>query len=153
MSEGAFRTAGMVVSAVFAAAIVLAAVALFLRNDDNAPIQILPPPQEPASGQPTPTSDDDVRVYISGAVQNPGPVYPMLPGDRLSDAVAAAGGPSEDAQLAAVNLALRVTDQAHYHIPIVGETPAPQAGQVQSWGGMTPPDQADASTDGLINFK
>lgn len=151
MSEGAFRTAGMVVLAALAAAIVLAAVVLLLRNDDNAPIQILPPSQEPASGQPTLAADDDVRVYISGAVHNPG-VYPMLPGDRLSDAVAAAGGPTDDAQLASVNLALRVTDQAHYHIPIVGETLAPQADQPPSWGGLTSPVQVDASTDGLINL-
>ncbi len=42
MSEGAFRTAGMVVSAVLAAAIVLAAVALFLSPN---------PPMDPDGGR------------------------------------------------------------------------------------------------------
>lgn len=151
MSEGAFRTAGMVVSTVLVAAIVLAAVVLLLRDGDNIPIQILPPGQEPKATGSASLVDDDVRVYISGAVRNPG-VYPMLPGDRLSDAVAAAGGPTAKAELASVNLALRVADQAHYHIPSVGETPPVQAGPANFPGLISAPVQSEFSAGGLIDL-
>ena len=154
MSEPFFRTLAMLVSAVLVAAIVLAAVVLLFRNGDNVPIQILPPGQEPKATDSVSTADGDVRVYISGAVRNPG-VYPMLPGDRLADAVDAAGGATGEAQLASVNLALRVVDQAHYHIPIVGETPPPRsasANQENSGGLIGGPVQGETSTGGLINL-
>jgi competence protein ComEA len=48
----------------------------------------------------------DLRVYITGAVQNPG-VYPLQDGDRWIDALEAAGGPAADADLNAVNLSRR----------------------------------------------
>ena len=165
MSEGTFRTAGMVVSVALAAAIVLAAVVLLLRDGDNVPIQILPPGPESGGTNSASTADGDVKVYISGAVRNPG-VYPMLPGDRLSDAVAAAGGPTGEALLASVNLALRVVDQAHYHIPALGETPPPQTnilssssggqiiqvGPVNSQGSISGPVQNEIPTGGLIDL-
>ena len=50
-------------------------------------------------------------------------VYPLRPSNRLQQALEAAGGATEDAQLEAVNLALRVQDEGHYHIPKIGETP------------------------------
>jgi len=162
MPEGAVRTAGMVVSAALAAAIVLAAVVLLSRNGDDVPIQILPPGQGSGTANPDLPADGHVRVYISGAVRNPG-VYTMMPGDRLPDAVAAAVGPADDAQLASVNLALRVVDQGHYNIPVVGETPVPQTGalssavgaqlgSVNSQGLISPPAQGETSTGGLIDL-
>ena len=100
MPEGAVRTAGMVVSAALAAAIVLAAVVLLSRNGDDVPIQILPPGQGSGTANPDLPADGHVRVYISGAVRNPG-VYTMMPGDRLADAVAAAGAHLGDTDLEA----------------------------------------------------
>lgn len=151
MSEGALRTAGMVVSAMLVAAIALAAVVLLIRDQDNAPIQILPPGQQPAAAVPAQVAADDIQVYISGAVRNPG-VYPMLPGDRLSDVVAAAGGATGEAQITSVNLALRVVDQAHYHIPSAGETPPAQAGSADSQGVVSVPAQGESTTGGLIDL-
>lgn len=45
----------------------------------------------------------------------------MGEGERVSDAVDAAGGAGQDAMLACVNLALRVRDEGHYHVPGAGE--------------------------------
>ena len=70
---------------------------------------------------PTATPAPELKVYVSGAVHRPG-VYTMGDGDRLSDAVAASGGPVEGAQIACVNLAVRVRDEGHYHIPGAGES-------------------------------
>ena len=63
----------------------------------------------------------ELRVYITGAVRNPG-LYSVNEGDRLAQVIEAAGGATEDANLTAVNLALRVADEQHWHIPKVGET-------------------------------
>ena len=73
----------------------------------------------------------ELKVHISGAVRNPG-VYQVEEGDRLVDVVEAAGGATEDADLSAVNLAERVADEDHWHIPGPGESvpaqePAAQA--------------------------
>jgi competence protein ComEA len=70
-------------------------------------------PDQSASGSP-------MRVYVSGAVRNPG-VYPLRQGDRVVDAVAAAGGPAEDADTEAVHFAQLVRDGQDLHVPRVGE--------------------------------
>ncbi len=74
---------------------------------------------------PTPTSQApaELKVYLSGAVRKPG-VYLMAAGDRVIDAVEAAGGATEDAALESVNLAGRLKDEDHWHIPAVGEETA-----------------------------
>ena len=74
---------------------------------------------------PTPTAQApaELKVYLSGAVRKPG-VYLMAEGDRVIDAVEAAGGATEDAALESVNLAGRLQDEDHWHIPAVGEDTA-----------------------------
>jgi competence protein ComEA len=91
---------------------------------------------------PTPTSSPELRVYVSGAVARPG-VYTMADGQRVSDAVDAAGGAGQDAMLSCVNLALRVRDEAHYHVPGAGE-PC-QAGAAPS-GETGPPAGIDLNS-------
>ena len=68
----------------------------------------------------TPQPDGDVKVYISGAVHEPG-VYEVQPGSRLAEAVEAAGGATDDADLETVNLAARLKDEQHWHVPTKGE--------------------------------
>ena len=62
-------------------------------------------------------AESALRVYVAGAVGQPG-VYELGQGDRLVDAVEAAGGAGEDADLEAVNLAARVEDEGYYYIPV-----------------------------------
>ena len=75
----------------------LGAVALFIRGDDNAAIQVLLPTllkkpralpvfQAVASSLVTAAAQTELKVYVSGAVHNPG-VYTLRQDDRLSDAV------------------------------------------------------------------
>ena len=70
----------------------------------------------------------DLRVYITGAVQNPG-VYPLKEGDRWIDALEAAGGPASDANLSAVNLSRRAQDEDHIFVPPQGSSAAAGASQ------------------------
>ena len=96
-------------------AAVMAAVVLLARQDDNAPIRII----VPDSQQATPPR---VRVFVSGAVVNPG-VYTLAPDSRITDALAAAGGVTGEANIEGVNLALRLKDEAEYYVPRLGESP------------------------------
>jgi len=64
---------------------------------------------------------EELRVYVTGAVQRPG-VYPLSNGERWIDALGAAGGPTEDADLAAVDMARRVRDEETILVPRQGQT-------------------------------
>ncbi len=59
---------------------------------------------------------EEIRVYVTGAVQRPG-VYPLTDGDRWIDALEAAGGPTADANLAALDLARRARDEDTILVP------------------------------------
>lgn len=61
-----------------------------------------------------------IRVYVSGAVAQPG-VVNLREGDRIEQALAAAGGPLIDAELTGINLALKVVDEQQIHVAAKGE--------------------------------
>jgi competence protein ComEA len=135
MPSPAYRIAIIATLALLGVAPVVAAAILLSRDDDNAPIQVIAPSAGETSALAQPDNRAtaltaqvplDLRVYISGAVQDP-EVYSLQPGDRLVDALEAAGGATAAADLTAVNLARRVQDEEYYYIPKVGETPPPVA--------------------------
>ena len=66
------------------------------------------------------TQESVIFVDIKGAVNNPG-VYQMKSGDRVKDALDAAGGLTDEADSQKVNLAQRVEDQMVIVVPKVGE--------------------------------
>ena len=66
------------------------------------------------------TQETVIFVDIKGAVKNPG-VYQMKVGDRVKDALDAAGGLTEEADSQKVNLAKRLEDQMGIVVPKVGE--------------------------------
>jgi competence protein ComEA len=75
----------------------------------------------------TPSLPSTVIVYVSGAVSAPD-VY-VLPLDaRIKDLVLAAGGMTADADPERINLAERLKDSEHIHVPRQGEAPPEQAG-------------------------
>ncbi len=133
MSGQAVKVFGAALAALAAVALAAAAVALLLRSDDAAPVRIVAPETAAAV-----EAAADIKVQVSGAVMFPG-VYPVNAGDRVIDAIAAAGGISPNADLSGLNLSRRVQDEARYHIPAIGEaTPAlgPAAAPVSEGGGL-----------------
>jgi competence protein ComEA len=64
-----------------------------------------------------------VVVHVLGAVREPG-IVELPIGSRVVDAVAAARGPTDDADLAGVNLARVLVDGEQLVVPRMGEVPA-----------------------------
>jgi competence protein ComEA len=82
-----------------------------------------------------------VYVHVSGAVLRPG-LYALGEDARVVDAVAAAGGFTDDAVRGAVNLARLLSDGEQLHAPVIGELP-PASG---------PGDGAASAADGRVNL-
>ena len=105
----------IIVAAIAAAA---GGVVLFLRDgDDGEPVKIIAPPTVSSE---TSQAEAELKAYVTGAVRHPG-LYTIKAGDRLADLIDLAGGITEDADMQAVNLAVRVNDQDHWTVPKVGE--------------------------------
>ena len=83
-----------------------------------------------------------IFVDIKGAVKNPG-VYQMKAGDRVKDALDAAGGLTDEADSQKVNLAQRVEDQMVIVVPKVGEEATEMPAGVTS---------KEAAKDGKVNI-
>ena len=88
------------------------------------------------------TQETVIFVDIKGAVKNPG-VYQMKVGDRVKDALDAAGGLTEEADSQKVNLAKRLEDQMVIVVPKVGE----EAGEIPA--GET---RKEATKEGKVNI-
>lgn len=85
----------------------------------------------PADGHEPP---DDLTVHVSGAVAEPGLVT-VRDGARVGDAVAAAGGAHDEAEVHLINLAHRLADGDHVHVPREGEDPPPTPATPPGGGG------------------
>src|SRR3954447_24637516 len=101
------------------AALVLAGVIALTALRDNSPSSqmILREGSGVADGAP-------IRIHVTGAVLRPG-IFTLHEGDRVAEAMSAAGGPANEADLDAVNLARRLRDGEQITVPQVkGRTPA-----------------------------
>lgn len=104
--------------------------------------------EQPQSGQGEPQGTketegteerkDFIRIYVCGAVTNPG-VVEIPAGSRAEDALRAAGGFGPEAARTAVNLADWVTDGQMLYFPTEGE-----AAEIQS--------REEAASDGIVNI-
>jgi competence protein ComEA len=105
------------------------------RAEDQLPFATRPsslPTVTTSPGLPTSTTLSAVVVYVAGAVSSPG-VYTLHTPARVTDALAAAGGPAAEADLDVVNLAATVHDGERIYVPKVGEVvPAVLAGDTIS---------------------
>ncbi len=91
---------------------------------------------------PTPTVTPRVLVvHVTGAVARPG-VYNMLPGQRVQDALIAAGGPVEQANPQALNLASALRDGQKVYVPFL-EAATPQPGGAEGRKVPVEPDGTD----------
>lgn len=119
---------------VLAAVCVVGVVVMLVFLGRGRTVETIPTTVEPSIvSSPTVTPEAVIRVHVIGAVQSPG-VVELKPGDRVADAVSAAGGLGADAAPGDLNLAEPVPDGAQ----IVIGTHAQPAGEVR------PPGASDA---------
>jgi competence protein ComEA len=117
------------------------------RRPTPTPIEIVPPQPTPSpqlTATPTPSP---LRVYVTGAVAHPD-VYLLAPGSIVKDAIEAAGGASDDADLVGINLAQELGDQQQLYVPSQGETAPPPP----ITGGEVKPSPGPKALDGKINI-
>jgi competence protein ComEA len=86
-----------------------------------------PAPAGPASGAAAVRPEGPVVVHVDGAVHHPG-VVTLATGGRVADAVAAAGGTTDEADTSLVNLARPVVDGELVVVPRLGEEVAVDPG-------------------------
>lgn len=92
-----------------------------------------------------PSGLEVVVLHVVGAVVDPGIVELPL-GSRVVDAIAAAGGPTDDADLAGVNLARTLVDGEQLRVPQVGELPPAGSGGAGGAG------STGVGADGRVNI-
>lgn len=134
------------VAAVAAVVALAAAVAWFRSSGASPPAATAAAPRAPMTT--TAAVPEAAIVHVVGAVRAPG-VVQLPAGARVADAIAAAGGVADGADLARINLAARVTDGERIAVPLVGE-PLPAGtgtGAAEETGG--PIDLNAATADQL----
>jgi competence protein ComEA len=124
----------------------------------------LPPVEMVSSASPTPgpappNADGPVIVSVVGLVHKPGLVT-LAPGARIADALTAAGGALDGADLIGLNMARRVTDGEQIIVGIVAAPgqPAAMGSSVSSPAAAAAPTDApsdsgkDSAATGLVDL-
>ena len=138
------------VALVAVAAVAVAGAGLWYVRSLPKPVEVkaaghpggaVPPPAAATSATPSPVPSV-LFVHVAGLVHHPG-VYQFDNGERVVDAVNAAGGALKKADLDALNLAALLTDGEQILVPKQGQVVVPPPGE----GGTSGP----ASAGGLVN--
>ncbi|HYO00809.1 MAG TPA: ComEA family DNA-binding protein [Mycobacterium sp.] len=154
--------AGVIGLGIVGAVAVLVTVFTLMRDDGPAVTSAKLPPVQmvsstasvPADGAP---ADGQVVVSVVGLVHQPGLVT-LGAGARIADALTAAGGPLDGADLVGINMARRVGDGEQI---VVGLSSPPGAPPAMGSSITSPPDAAPTSAtpnekptapDGLVNL-
>jgi competence protein ComEA len=127
------RTRAYIILCSVVALIVGGVIGRFTWSQPSAPIVVSTPAPTPT---PFPThTPAPIRIHVSGAVRQPD-VYELPSGSIVKDAIGAAGGPTDDADLDCINLAVELRDQQQVHVPRRGEgsTPPPVSGDALESG-------------------
>lgn len=126
---------GIGAAIVLALVVLSAAVGLGLMRGQAAPTESVPLSTGDSA---TTSSSGELYVHVLGAVTSPG-LYVLDLDSRLVDAVAAAGGTTDDADLTAINLARVLSDGEQIIVPVIGAA--------AETGGTTPgDDRVDLNT-------
>jgi competence protein ComEA len=154
------------VIALAAVGVIAVLVTVFTLVRDKPPPVVsakLPPVQMVSSTSPTPgaapNADEPVVISVVGLVHKPGLVT-LKPGARIADALTAAGGALDGADLMGLNMARRVTDGEQIIVGIagppgqpaaMGSSISPEPGTAPSAGGPSATGSASAPGE-LVNL-
>jgi competence protein ComEA len=147
---------------VIAIAIILGAVLLWLNQP--VPVQITINAPLPTASPAATATHEPILVYVTGAVNSPESTVSLAYGSRVQDAIEAAGGLTEDADLERVNLVGIVRDGDQVHVPGIGEEMS-EAIPTESGGGivfinsatleelMTLPNIGESTAQRIIDYR
>ena len=133
----------MLIAGALALVAAIAAGAFFMTRGNAAPDIALSLPRADTAAVDRATSTTvggSLHVHAAGAVARPG-VVEVPAGSRVTDVVAAAGGPAPDADLDQINLAAPVTDGERVYVPHHGEAVTVATGGASG-----------AASDGIVNL-
>lgn len=124
-------------------------------SGENVPgtdgVEVLPGENVSGTGGDVPPLDE-IYVHICGEVRNPG-VYRLREGDRICRAVELAGGFTEQAAQAGLNLAQKVSDGMKIAVPSEEEWSRMEAaGQTEIMGQAEIMGQSEAEEDGRVDL-
>lgn len=103
--------------------LIIAGIVLVLQTQP-VPVEItIRPPLPTATDSPTETPGP-ILIYVTGAVKEPNTTVTLPAGSRVQEAVEAAGGLLEEADLARVNLAAVLRDGDQVFVPTIGNEAA-----------------------------
>ena len=95
------------------------------------------------------SSAANIMVYVSGEVVKPG-VYVLTSSARVIDALLAAGGATNQADLVVVNLAAPLVDAAQVFIPRIGSTPRVTLPRPHAGINLPAPAPAPGASGGVV---
>ncbi len=108
-----------IIAFLIVAVVVIGGIAVLMTSQPE-PVHITINPPEPTS-TPAPTAmPEPIVIYVTGAVAQPELMVTLPYGSRVEDALEAAGGVLDDANLQQVNLAGILHDGDQVHVPVYG---------------------------------
>jgi competence protein ComEA len=142
-------------------AVVGAGILLLSTRPQPAQITVIPPAP---TATPLPSATPSpITVYVTGAVGKPGTTLTLPPGSRAQQAIDAAGGAAQDADLQRVNLAAVLHDGDQVDVPVLGATnvvlATPSGGQIVHVNTATVeeldtlPDVGPALAQAIIDYR
>ena len=118
--------------------VTLCGAALWYSRSLPKPVEVRRATAKPfVSTAPSSPSPSPLIVDVAGAVRKPG-VYEFTEGDRIVDAIDAAGGSTAKASLESLNLAAPLTDGLQVLVPKQAPAQVPGAPPVAASGGPAP---------------
>lgn len=112
-----------VIAFVVIAVAIIAGIALIMMSRPEPVAIAINPPPPTATAAPTATPAP-LEVYVTGSVADSESIVTVPAGSRVRDALEAAGGTLDDADLTGVNLAGILRDGDHVHVPSTADNAA-----------------------------
>jgi competence protein ComEA len=130
-------------------AVTLAGIGLWYVRSLPQPVEVVAEPAGGGPGSSGPAGEaspeaGSLFVHVAGWVRLPG-VYELAEGDRVIDAIEAAGGPRKGAFLDALNLAAVLVDGQQVLVPRAGSAGGPGGGTVPTTPGKVNINTASAA--------
>jgi len=135
MATSKFSWFGILVTLILVAIVVIGSIVVWSRYSVGQPVVISESPNRELHGE----------IYVIGAVNNPG-LYPLIAGDSIGDAIQAAGGAIENADLSQLKL----------YISKVSEKIQPQRidiNRAEIWLLKSLPGIGEARAEAIVDYR